>query len=70
MVEGESPKDIAMSNRPGDSDDEQESSSDEQDVARLGVVYRLFKGSLKKLEGGMLRYEELAVKASAKMSKT
>lgn len=58
-----------MSNREGDSDDEQDSSSDKDDVANPGIVYRLSRGSLKKLDGGMLRYEELAVKASAKMSK-
>ena len=58
-----------MSNRPENSEDEQDSSTDEDGTANPGVVYRLSKGSLKKLEGGMLRYEELAMKASAMMSK-
>ena len=58
-----------MSNRQENSDDKQDFSTDEDDAANPGIVYRLSKGSLKKLEGGMLRYEELAMKASAKMSK-
>ena len=68
VVEGVSPKNIAMSNKLEDSDEEEDSTEDE-DTGRPGVVYRLSKGMLKKLEGGMLRYEELAVKASTKMGK-
>ena len=69
VVEGESPKDIARSNRPHDSDEDDEPEDDSDETGREGIVYRLSKGMLKKLDGGMSRYEELAAKASAKMSK-
>ena len=69
VVEGESPRDIARSNRPDDSDEDNESEEDNDETGRKGIVYRLSKGMLKKLDGGMSRYEELAAKASAKMSK-
>lgn len=69
MVEGESPKSIAMSNRPDDDDDEDDE-SEEDEAATPGVVYRMLKGKLKKLDGGMLKYEELATKASTKMGKS
>ena len=58
-----------MSNRPGDSEEEDESTEDDEAASKPGVVYRLNKGVLKKLEGGMVRYEELAAKTSAKMVK-
>lgn len=71
VVEGESFKAIANSYRPGDEDDEEEedSSEDENGHTRVRVVYRMLKARLKKLEGGMLQYEELAAKASTKMGK-
>lgn len=46
---------------------EDEDSEDDWQVARKGVVYRLAKGRLRALEGGMQRYEELAVKAATKL---
>lgn len=69
IVEGESPKDIARSSRPDDDDGSDSSGEDSDEDGRPGVVYRLSKGAFKKLEGGMLRYEELAAKASTKMGK-
>lgn len=69
VVEGESPKNIARSNH-ADDDEESESSDEDDETGNPGVVYRMFKGKLKKLEGGMLKYEELAAKASTKMGKS
>ncbi len=70
VVEGESAKSIARSYRPGDEDEEDEESSDEDEASsRRRVVYRMVKGKLKPLEGGMLQYEELAAKSSMKMGK-
>lgn len=58
----------------GDDDDEEgddDDSSDEEKegVQRKGTVYRLARGKLMKLEGGMERYEEIAAKASSKLGK-
>ena len=69
VVEGESPKSIARSNRLDD-DEDMDSSEEDDESSTPGVVYRMLKGKLKKLEGGMLKYEELAAKASTKMGKT
>lgn len=70
VVEGESFKAIANSYRPGDDEEENDDSSEDEDGnTRVRVVYRMIKGRLKKLEGGMLQYEELAAKASTKMAK-
>lgn len=33
-------------------------------------MYRLAKGRLKKLDGGMEQYEEIAARAAAKLGKT
>jgi ATP-binding cassette, subfamily F, member 3 len=72
VVEGESPKTIAKSFRPeeDEEDEDNDSSEDEDGNTRVRVVYRMIKGRLKKLEGGMLQYEELAAKASTKMGKS
>ncbi|KAG6833688.1 hypothetical protein H0H87_002884 [Tephrocybe sp. NHM501043] len=63
VVEGESPNES-----PDGSDDEE----DEEDAhrewqAKPGVVYRLIKGQLKPLDGGMRKYEAIALKASNKL---
>ncbi|KAL5382937.1 hypothetical protein DPSP01_006207 [Paraphaeosphaeria sporulosa] len=67
VVEGESPYRLA----PGvQTEDEAESSSEEEETgAAVGTVYRLFKGRLQKLEGGMERYEEMAARAAAKLGR-
>lgn len=70
VVEGESPKSIARSNGQDDEEDDTESSEEDDESGSPGVVYRMIKGKLKKLDGGMLKYEELAAKASTKMGKT
>jgi ATP-binding cassette, subfamily F, member 3 len=50
----------------GDEDGNDESSAEEDEVRPPGVVYRMFKGGLQKLEGGMDRYEALVEKGLAK----
>jgi hypothetical protein len=70
VVEGESPKSIARSSRPDNDDDDDESSEEDDEAGSPGVVYRMFKGRLKKLDGGMMQYEEIAARASTKMGKT
>ena len=67
VVEGDSPKSIARSNSRGDDDDDDDSEDEDEDTAHERVVYRLSKGKLGKLNGGMLQYEEIAFKASTKM---
>ncbi|EKG12802.1 ABC transporter-like protein [Macrophomina phaseolina MS6] len=55
----------------GDDGGEAESSSesDEGDVRKAGTVYRLSKGKLSKLAGGMATYERIAEKAVSKLGK-
>lgn len=69
VVEGENPH-----KRPWDpdaEDDEEEESEDSEEGLdkRKGVVYRLAKGQLKVLEGGMRQYEEIASRASSRLTK-
>ena len=70
VVEGESPKSIARSYLPKDEDESDETSDEDEDSTRESVVYRMFRGGLRKLEGGMLQYEEIAAKAATKMGKS
>jgi ATP-binding cassette subfamily F protein 3 len=70
VVEGESAYKLA----PGvhGSEDEAAESSDsegEETGVALGTVFRLVKGQLKKLEGGMEQYEEIAARSAAKLGK-
>lgn len=67
VVEGESPYKLA----PGmHGDEEPEEDSDEEETgAPAGTVYRLVKGQLKKLDGGMEQYEEIAARTAAKLGK-
>jgi len=68
VVEGESFKSMAINNEGGDDDNsEGEDSDEDDDVADQGVVYRLSKGRLTKLEGGMQQYEELVAKNLPKL---
>jgi hypothetical protein len=47
----------------------EESDSEDSDAEiNSGTVYRLVKGSLKKLEGGMEQYTKLASSVAAKLS--
>lgn len=49
-----------------DSDDDDADDGDNRWKPKPGVVYRLVKGELKVLEGGMREYEAIAAKSSAK----
>ncbi|KAG5635865.1 hypothetical protein H0H81_009848 [Sphagnurus paluster] len=64
VVEGESPHEST-----GDSDEESEDEDADRGgwQAKPGVVYRLLKGQLKLLNGGMRKYEAIAEKANGKL---
>lgn len=70
MVERESPYKLAPGVR-GAEDEAEDSSDSEDEEAGVapGTVFRLIKGQLKRLEGGMQQYEEIAAKSAAKLSK-
>ena len=70
VVEGASPYKLAPGAR--DDDDEAEDSSDsesEETGVAPGIVYRLTKGQLRKLDGGMEQYADIAARAAAKLAK-
>ncbi|KAF2097742.1 ABC transporter ATP-binding protein uup-1 [Rhizodiscina lignyota] len=69
VVEGESPYKEADRVGLEEEDDGDSDESDEDGTGKRGVVYRMFKGSLKLLEGGMTQYEEIASRASSKFGK-
>ena len=64
-MEGESPYRLAPGVR---TEDEAEGESEEEETgAAGGRVYRVFKGQVRAVEGGMERYEELAARAAARL---
>lgn len=69
-MEGGSPYGLAPGRR-GDEDEvaEDASDSDEEAGAAAGTVYRLARGIMKKLEGGMEQYEQMAARNAAKLGK-
>jgi ATP-binding cassette subfamily F protein 3 len=69
VVEGESPYRLAPGVQTEDHDEPDSSSEEEETGAAVGTVYRLFKGQLKKLEGGMDDYEKIAARAAARLGK-
>ncbi|KAF2732561.1 ABC transporter ATP-binding protein uup-1 [Polyplosphaeria fusca] len=69
VVEGESPYKLAPGVQAGEEAEEDQSDSEEETGAPAGTVYRMVKGRLKKLEGGMEQYEEIAARAAAKLGK-
>lgn len=69
MVEGASPYKLAPGVRGEDEADESESSGDEGG-AGAGSVYRLTKGQLKRVEGGMEQYGELAARTAARLGRS
>ena len=72
VVEGQSMKSLAAVSRPGDDvQEDSESSDDEEDDApnRKGIVYRLSKGNLSKLERGMEQYAEIAARSATKLGR-
>jgi ATP-binding cassette subfamily F protein 3 len=70
VVEGESPYKLAPGVR-GDDDDAEDSSDSEGEETGVapGTVYRLTKGQLKKLDGGMEQYEDIAARFAAKLAR-
>jgi len=69
VVEGQSPYKLAPGVR-GDEDEAESSDSEgEETGVAPGTVFRLVKGQLKKLEGGMEQYEEIAARSAAKLGK-
>ncbi|KAF2802432.1 ABC transporter domain-containing protein [Mytilinidion resinicola] len=68
VVEGESPFKLAPGIR-ADEDSGEGSESEDEAGSRVGVVYRLVKGQLKKLDGGMQQYEDIAARAAARLTK-
>ena len=69
VVEGESPYKLAPGVHGGDEAAGSDSEGDEAGVAP-GTVYRLTKGRLERLEGGMEQYAELAARTAAKLSRS
>ncbi|KAF1984916.1 ABC transporter ATP-binding protein uup-1 [Aulographum hederae CBS 113979] len=69
VVEGENP--YVLAKRAGVDDEEDDSSDEDEDEAmrRKGTVYRMFRGGLRRLEGGMEQYEGIAERASSKLGK-
>jgi hypothetical protein len=51
-----------------DDEEEEEDDGDEDERGRKGVVYRMFKGQLRLLEEGTRQYEEIATRASQKLT--
>lgn len=71
VVEGESPRrgGSRLAGKHGmEEDEEDEGDSDEED-GKKGTVYRMFKGQLRLLEGGMEQYEGIAERAAEKLTK-
>jgi hypothetical protein len=70
VVEGESPYKLAPGvHADGDEDEEDSDSESSSAGAPAGSVFRLVRGQLKKLEGGMEQYEEIASRTAAKLGK-
>lgn len=70
VVEGESPYKLAPGVQTGEDPDEEDSGSDDEEAgAPAGTVYRLIKGQLRKLSGGMEQYEDIASRTAAKLGK-
>ncbi|RMY68148.1 hypothetical protein D0863_07304 [Hortaea werneckii] len=69
VVEGEHPKDLAASNVPDAGEESAEESEESENESRPGVVYRISRGKLSKLESGMQQYEDIAARSSAKLGK-
>ncbi len=70
MVEGESPYALAAGARgtEDEAEDSDDSAGSEPGTAP-GTVYRLAKGQLRRLDGGMEQYEEIATRSAAKLGR-
>lgn len=69
MVEGESPYALAPGVHGEDEANESSDSEESETGVAPGIVYRLAKGQLKKLDGGMEQYAEIAERSAAKLGK-
>ncbi|KAF2263115.1 ABC transporter ATP-binding protein uup-1 [Lojkania enalia] len=69
VVEGVSPYRLASGAQADEEPDEEDPDSEEETGAAAGTVYRIVKGQLKKLEGGMEQYEEIAARAAGKLGR-
>jgi hypothetical protein len=72
VVEGQSPAKLRRQPGVDDEDDAEEEASsdeDEDEPQKKGVVYRMFKGQLRLLEGGMDQYEAICERSAAKLAK-
>ena len=71
VIEGESPHKLVPGIRGLDKEEEESSESESEETGSApGTVYRLVKGQVKKLDGGMQQYEEIAARAAAKVGKS
>ncbi|KAF2641029.1 hypothetical protein P280DRAFT_517264 [Massarina eburnea CBS 473.64] len=68
-VEGQSPHKLAPGAAP-EAEPGSESDDEGETGARYGTVYRMFKGSLQQLAGGVDRYSELAGRTAARLAKS
>ena len=71
MVEGQSPYKLAPGVRGSEEadGDEESSSEDAETGVGPGTVFRLARGQLRQLEGGMDEYEEIAGRTAARLAK-
>lgn len=68
VVEGSSAYKLAPGPGVCDGDEADESDSDGNEAgASAGTVFRVRKGQVRKLEGGMEQYAELAARAAARL---
>jgi ATP-binding cassette subfamily F protein 3 len=67
VVEGESAYSISNVQQEDQTEDESED-DDEDESKKPGIVYRMFKGQLRLLHDGMNQYEDIAVRAAAKLT--
>lgn len=69
MVEGQSPSKLRKHPGIDDAEEESSSDSDEDGPQKKGAVYRMFKGQLRLLEGGMDQYEAICERSAARLAK-
>ncbi|KAF3037058.1 hypothetical protein E8E12_001508 [Didymella heteroderae] len=67
VVEGASPYKLAPSGVDGEDEADGSESDGDEAGASAGTVYRVTKGQLRKLEGGMEQYAELAARTAARL---
>ena len=71
VVQGENPAKISSRAALEGGEEESESEDSEYEEAldlRKGVVYGMFKGGIRKLEGGMGEYKDIAMRQAGKLT--